>query len=54
MESIGLKFCMLERSEEYRAYTNIRYMYMVGYRGTSLTRNTPLLGPYSSTAPRVL
>ena len=24
------------------------------YRGTSLIRNTPLLGPYSRTIPRVL
>ena len=26
----------------------------VVYRGTSLTRNTPLLGPYSTTTPRVI
>ena len=26
----------------------------VEYRGTSLIRNTPLLGPYSRTIPRVL
>jgi hypothetical protein len=26
----------------------------IGYRGTSLIRNTPLLGPYSRTLPRVL
>jgi hypothetical protein len=25
-----------------------------GYTGTSLIRNTPLLGPYSRTLPRVL
>jgi len=25
-----------------------------GYRGTSFIRNTPLLGPYSKTLPRVL
>ena len=25
-----------------------------GYRGVSLIRNTPLLGPYSKTVPRVL
>ena len=26
----------------------------LGYRGTSLIRNTPLLGPYSRTIPRVI
>ena len=26
----------------------------LSYRGTSLIRNTPLLGPYSKTIPRVL
>ena len=34
--------------------SNVKYRVRWWYSGTSLMRNTPLLGPYSRTTPRVL
>ena len=34
--------------------TQVQILDLELYRGTSLIRNTPLLGPYSRTVPRVL